>query len=136
MFAASAEGAPESVRVYCHSAANRRTHGTTGTGAQLHAEGQARTCLLLNLGDTAVTVSWAAWDGEPTAELRRAQRWAASAEVWVLEAASLDAAHMRINGVEAATLDDDGTIPPLPAAMVPNGPQISLGATAAAFVRW
>ena len=109
VYAASAEGSAESVRVYCH--------GKKGV----------RSCLFLNLGDRAV-----AMDLKPVAGKSK------SFELWLLEAEALESATLTINGVPPQT-DLDGKVPPLPGVVKETSSAsrlVTLPPTSAAFVRF
>ena len=172
VYAASAEGAPPTLRVYCHSASLSPTqvqsspvqssHGGGVRALRTHAQaagGRAqaagRGCLLINLGDAPLTVSWAGLVAEGTREgrggvgvaegrgggSRLGKRTPSSpvsargVQVWSLEAASLDAPQLMINGAIPRTLDANGTIPELPGVEASPDQQLTIGPTAAAFVR-
>ena len=126
VYAAVAEGAPSTLRTYCHSDGGA-TAAQTATSRRAGRRGAsaARSCLLINLGDSALTVHLGGWVG---AALPRAQ-------VWMLEARSLDAAQLTINGVVPATLDEDGTIPDLHGVEGAADGTLTVGPKAAAFVR-
>jgi len=162
VYAASAEGAPATLRVYCHSAMGslaqvhsshvESSHGGSVRAPRTHtqsaggrAQAAGRCCLLINLGDAPLTVSWAGLVAKGTREgrgvLGRVGKRTPSppvsggVQVWSLEAASLDAPQLMINGAIPRTLDANGTIPELPGVEASPDQQLTIGPTAAAFVR-
>jgi len=116
VYAVLVEGAPPTLRVYCHS--SRRASG--------------RSCLLLNLAMDAIVVSW---DGLSPSGVARLWRRKRPAQVWVLEAPSLDAVLMTINGVRPEA-QEGGMIPNLPGSTAAAlNSFLSIPPMAAAFVK-
>ena len=116
VFAAAAEGAPATLRVYCH-----RASATNARGRRNVHGSRSRSCVALNLDDAEVAL------------LLPSPRGSESARVWLLEAIALDAAALTINGMEPA-LADDGSVPPLPAVQVSAEGRLLLPPNSAAFV--
>ena len=120
------EGAAPSLRAYCHAGV---VDASLVAGAyKSRRPKQARTCLLLNLGGAAESVT-----------LPAAPRQAA-VELWRLESASLGSDLLWLNGQIAVVLAD-GSLPPLPPAAAErddddDGATLSVPAMGALFARF
>ena len=121
VFAASAEGGVETLRVYCHGALGGKSGKQAGPGQ--------RSCVLLNLGDDAVTVDVHRAGGSMGAGGKQPQT-----ELWLLRAEALNSDTLTINGEEPAT-DTEGRVPALPGVQGPPNGHVRLPPTSAAFVR-
>ena len=115
VYAARAEGAADTMRVYCHENAAKPGGGKKG-----------RSCLFLNLADAPVAVELGGGRG------------ARQPELWLLESTALDSGSLTINKASPETAAD-GTVPALPGSqLVDCGPEqcvVALPPRSAAFVR-
>ena len=112
VFAASVEGAPLTVRVYCHRSA---------------ASQEKQSCLVLNLGPELITMDL----GTGSSSV-----WQLDAPPLSRDKASK---FLFINGKEPRTLyqgQDDGKVPPIPGAPGPADGQLVLPSTSAIFVEF
>jgi hypothetical protein len=104
VYASTAEGAPPTLRVYCHTTRKRAPSPRATDGGGLGA----RTCMAINLGEDPLGLALpSANTGQGAA---KAKAKAGAFEVWLLKSSSLNATEIHINGQQPALMAD-GTVP-------------------------